>query len=470
MIVDRNLISKNFQYLDLDEKLKSRHELFTRIDYWKNILVKKCAAERQQTIAVGITKIYFDYFAIVFAGLELGLQFVILDYSSRADELGIKDFKNDVYGTIDIFLHSLPGDGGVDPIKIEKLLYYSKKSKIVYDISELENLDIEIDQNINAIKPESDDYMLFCTSSGTTGTPKIVKHTHHFMRSLVERNKNLYKDSVLHIRNLHHGSSLAVFFLPTIASDDVSFHTGFGYGIHTEKELLELAQIASKKDIKNISFPFSSDIDMFLKVSKENNITFNNLCLYTLSYINTKWKNYFDLGINKFESIFGCNETSGPLFLSKLTPDNLFDTTHFEQIDNFYSFEIKNEFLEVTLPIYNTKIVMNDVFEHKDKLWIYKGRKDFVKINQIELDLKQISTFASKNGIDGEIITDTIQNTLYLACWSTHSRKIILNLQEKIKSINSRLEISKVEVLDKNLFYRGIKLDKEMIRAYFRSL
>ena len=467
MILDRNIVSKNFLYKEGDLQ---RDDLFARIDYWKNVLVNKCKARKGQTIALGITRIDFDYFAITFASLELGLLFVVLDYSSRADELGIKDFKNDVYGNIDIFLHKL------DERNADKLKYYSKRSKNIYDVKDLRNYDIDIDDNINAIRPDPDDYMLFCTSSGTTGTPKIVKHKHGFMYELVQRNKKLYSGSVLHIRNLHHGSSLAVFFLPVLASDDVSFHTCFGYDKQTEYELNQVAEVAEQYKIENISFPFSVDIDIFLKIAKQNKRNFNNLNMFTLSYINPKWNDFFDLGIHKFESIFGCNETSGPLFLSQLKRDKSFDSREFVQIDNFYKFDVQKEKLNVHMPVYNTIIEMNDIFEIQPTAWpmagnnifIHKGRYDIVKINQVELNLQELSNIPAMFDIDGEIITDTIYNKLYLALWSDTEEVKINQLKEHINQINSRLQIDQSKRINKYNFFRGIKIDKEMIRDYFR--
>jgi len=458
MILDRNIVSKNFLYKNGDLQ---RADLFLRIDYWKNILVNKCKAQKGQTIALGITRIDFDYFAIIFASLELGLLFVILDYSSRTDELGIKDFKNDVYGNIDIFLHKLDND-------YDKLKYYSKRSKRVYNVEDLRNCDIKINDNINSIRPDPNDYMLFCTSSGTTGTPKIVKHKHSFMYELIQRNKKLYSGSVLHIRNLHHGSSLAVFFLPVLASDDVSFHTCFGYDKQTEYELNQVAEIAEQYKIENISFPFSVDIDIFLKIAKQNKRNFNNLSLFTLSYINPEWNKFFDLGIHKFESIFGCNETSGPLFLSQLKKDKPFDSREFVQIDNFYEFNVHKEKLDVHMPVYHTIIEMNDIFEKNNNIFIHKGRYDIVKINQVELNLQELSILPEQFNIDGEIITDTVYNKLYLALWSECNKSNINLLYKHIHNLNSRLKIDKVDNLKKINFYRGIKIDKEMIRDYFR--
>lgn len=462
MILDRNIVSKNFKYRDKINTYDIQ-DLYKRIDYWKYIINYQCDTKLGSKVALGITQIDFDYIAIVFACLELGLQFVVLDYSSRADKLGIKDFKNDIYGKIDLFLHHLPKE-------YEKLNYYSARSNKVYDTHDLLNVEINIKEyNLSKeIYCTDETEMLFCTSSGTTGTPKVIKHKHNFMYELVQRNKKLYSGSALHIRNLHHGSSLAVFFLPTLASDDVDFHMAYGYNVQTEKNLLQVAKIASANDIKNISFPFSIDIDVFLKVAKENNIHFKNINLYTLSYINPDWKNFFNLGISKFESIFGCNETSGPLFLSQLRENEIYDPVNFIKIDDFYKFEILPNKLNVHMPVYNTIVEMNDIFEVNKKFYIHKGRYDNVKINQIELNLQELSVLPNKFNIDGEIITDTVYNRLYLALWKECNQTEIDLLNAHINKINPRLRIDAVKILNKYNFYRGIKIDKEMIRDYFR--
>lgn len=462
MILDRNIISKNFKFKDT-QSTYDVNDLYNKIDYWKYVIDYKCDTKLGAKVALGITQIDFDYIAIVFACLELGLQFVVLDYSSRADKLGIKDFKNDVYGKIDLFLHHLPED-------YNKLSYYSARSNKVYDTHTLKNLDID-QKEYNKSKTifcSDDTEMLFCTSSGTTGTPKIVKHKHSFMYELVQRNKKLYSGSTLHIRNLHHGSSLAVFFLPTLASDEVDFHMAYGYNIQTDDESLQVAKIASQNNIKNISFPFSIDIEIFLKVAKANNIKFDNINLYTLSYINPDWKNFFYMGINKFESIFGCNETSGPLFLSQLKPNEIYNPVNFTKIDNFYEFDLLPDKLIVRMPVYNTSIEMNDIFDIDEKFYIHKGRHDIVKINQIELNLQELSCLPNRFNIDGEIITDTIYNKLYLALWKECNQTNIDALKTHISNINSRLKIDKIKLVNKYNFYRGIKIDKEMIRDFFR--
>jgi hypothetical protein len=335
------------------------------------------------------------------------------------------------------------------------------KSKKYFNFKNLKNLQIE--QNIyKDIMPKPDDIMLFCTSSGSTGTPKIIKHNHNFMYNLVMRNKKFFKGSVLHLKNLHHGSSLAVFFLPTLASDSVSFHTSCIFKIE------DIIKTIYNLKIENVMFPYTHDIENFLLNSE--NCVYNNLNIYTLSYISPNWQKYLTIGIQKFESIFGSNETSGPLFLSTLEDQYVkFDPTEFNIIDDFYKFDFSSV-LEVTMPIYNTKIKTNDIFIKENKKIYHKGRKDIIKINQAILDLQDLTAISNKINNTGEIITDTVYNKIYVALWTDLEYvKNVKIIKKELKKINYRLKIDNIKILKIDDFYRGIKLDKELIRDYFRN-
>ena len=480
MIVDRNIISDNFRYMTNEfnhrygfeeELITNKKGLFKRIDYWKYVMYKVCNMRKGNTIALGITQIGLDYIAIVFAGMELGLRFVVLDFSIHADRIGINDYKSDAFGKIDLFLHHFP-DGD------ENLEYYSKKSVQtvhMYDVNDLTVDNIDLLRNISARRPEPDDVLMLCTSSGTTGTPKKVQHTHRFMYELVQRNKKQFCGSVMHIRNLHHGSSMAVFFLPTLASDDVEVHYGLGYNI-VEDGMIKIAAIANQYKVENIGFPYTHDLDLFLKQSRERGYKYKNFKAYTLSYIREEWKQYFEeLGIEKIESIFGCNETSGPLFLSQLLLNEPFDPKTFKQVDTFYKFSLDDKnMLTVEMPVYNNSICMNDIFEVAGNTWYHKGRHDLVRINDTEINLGDIMALPSKYNIDGVCVNDTVFNKIYLAIWAQipkEAAKVKANLltRDLGRKYNNMIKIDHYEVLNKNDFMRGIKVDHELIRSWFRN-
>jgi hypothetical protein len=461
-VISRDIISKNFTYVESDKKYYIE-DLYDNIDYWKYVLKKVCKVSAGETIGFGLSNLNLDYFGLVFASLELSLQLVILDYSSGAHKNNFKDFKNEIYGKIDTFIYVniASKETQSELLFNQKIKYYVSKSKKHFNIRDLTN--IRIKENIyKDIMPLPSDIMLFCTSSGSTGTPKIVKHNHEFMYNLVMRNKKFFKGSVLHLKNLHHGSSLAVFFLPTLASDSVSFHTSCIFKIE------DIIKTIYNLKIENVMFPYTHDIENFLLNSE--NCVYNNLNIYTLSYISPNWQKYLTIGIQKFESIFGSNETSGPLFLSTLEDQYVkFDPTEFNIIDDFYKFDFSSV-LEVTMPIYNTKIKTNDIFIKENKKIYHKGRKDIIKINQAILDLQDLTAISNKINNTGEIITDTVYNKIYVALWTDLEYvKNVKIIKKELKKINYRLKIDNIKILKIDDFYRGIKLDKELIRDYFRN-
>ena len=481
MIVDRNLISKNFRYKTnelnhrygfAEEQVTNLRGLESRIDYWKYILFAHCGMNKGDKIALGLTQIGLDYIAIVFAGMELGLQFVVLDFSIQADRIGVNDFKTDAFGKIDLFLHHFP-DGD------ENLEYYGKKSRKVFHTYDLADLPINRNEEFRIIaakRPDPDDVLMLCTSSGTTGTPKRVQHTHRFMYELAKRNAKQFSGSVMHIRNLHHGSSMAVFFLPTLASDAVDLHMGLGYNI-AEEGMCKIANISNKYQIKNISFPYTSDIDIFLNECKDKDYKWRDgLNIYTLSYIPDTWKKFFEpVGINQIQSIFGCNETSGPLFVSNMYKDKTFNPKHFTKLDNFYSYSRdKRDMLTVHMPVYDIDIKMNDMFTVENETWIHAGREDMIKIDQVEINLGSLMETPAKYKIDALCLTDSVFNKIYLAIWEDIPPSVakiktdIVNKDIK-RNINKSLKVDKYQVLSKSDFMRGIKLDHEMIRDWFRN-
>jgi hypothetical protein len=481
MIVDRDIISQNFRYKTnelnhrygfAEEQVTNLKGLHSRIDYWKYILFAHCGMDRGDKIALGLTQIGLDYIAIVFAGMELSLQFVVLDFSIQADRIGVNDYKTDAFGKIDLFLHHFP-DGD------ENLEYYGKKARKVFHTYDLADLQINRNDEFRAVaarRPKPDDVLMLCTSSGTTGTPKSVQHTHAFMHRLAKRNAQYFSGSVMHIRNLHHGSSMAVFFLPTLASDTVDLHMGLGYNI-AEEGMCKVANIANKFQIKNISFPYTNDIEIFLNECEDRNYHWKDgLNIFTLSYIPGTWKKYFNtVGINQIQSIFGCNETSGPLFVSNMLRDEEFNPKSFTKLDDFYGFTLdKKNMLGVTMPVYEQKIQMNDQFSIVNDKWIHEGREDLIKVNQVEVNLGSLMETPSKFKIDALCLTDTVYNKIYLAIWEDIPDKVA-DVKTKVidkdikRNINKELEISKHAVLAKSDFMRGIKLDHEMIRDWFRN-
>lgn len=468
----RHVISENFYSHDLLTNQEfSRNDLFNKIDFWKYILKTKCDAKKYESILIGLITVNIDYLAICFASAELSLKIVIVDYS-RSDEFEDIDFfdpKTKLLSPIDIFLHDIKSYDLDTCTKHKFFVECSKRSFNIYD-----DLDYSIDpdefEKNKSIFPDKNDILMRCTSSGTTGTPKIVEHTHYFLTEISKRNSKKFEGKCLHIKSLNHGSSLAVFLLPSLISNDVSKH--LFYPVDEDDPFDKfISAIKPYNDLDFLLFPYPFMIDKFIDESKVQNITWENLKIQTLSYIQDSIRSEIKGGnIKSITSIFGSNETSGPVFEITINKNNLDQKSNFfKEVDDFFKISLDNTgMIEIGLPYYDSSIVTNDVFYKDGEFYIHKGRSDIVKINGEIIDIKDINNLNASYP-EAYIVTDTIKNCLYLAYWDRFIPDISKKVVEFLKIKYPRLEINKTAILNKKQFLTGIKLDNELLREYFRN-
>jgi hypothetical protein len=186
-----------------------------------------------------------------------------------------------------------------------------------------------------------------------------------------------------------------------------------------------------------------------------------------------------DSYVKEIQSIFGSNETAGPLFLSTLTADNIdeYDSKSFMKVDDFYDMHIEDDVLTVALPVYGTKIKTNDVFLVDGDRYTHGGRSDLVRINDVTIDFNFFNAMCQEYNDQIMLVTDTIENKIYLAIdkkyptLSANVDSIVEHINKKIRLYYStdRLQIDKYIIEDFNSFLSGVKIDRELIREYFRQ-
>lgn len=478
--ITRNVISKEFLGQNIPKDLHSfdYDKLVEKINSWKYILKHKCYADKGESILIGLQILNIDYLAICFASAELSLKIVVVDYSRTDDfqDVEYSDPKTKILSPIDIFLHDFSKyELDNEPKRFSKFVFFDAHAKRTYSV--VDDVDFAVDDGvefdrIKDIMPDPSDVLLRCTSSGTTGTPKIVEHTHEFLYKISLRNSTKFSGVCVHTRNLNHGSSLAVYLLPTIMSNRVTKHIFRDLDEREPFDQFIESIVDIRHDLEFIIFPYPFMVDEFIDASIRNNITWPNLNVQTLSYIQHKPKHAVEQGIFKsITSIFGSNETSGPVFESSIAADNVNqDSSEFKKVDEFYNIQLSDTgLLKVGMPIYHADIVTNDIFVKQGDIYSHKGRSDLVKINGEILDVKVINELNLKyNSI--YLVTDSLQNCLYLACWDCQEYTLVSELGLFFKNTYSRIEITKVAVLIKKNFMSGIKIDNELLREYFRKL
>jgi hypothetical protein len=424
-------------------------DLSKDIDAYKNLLQYKYNAVEGQAVLIG-EQTGRTQLALVFACLELGLTITIVDYGRKDNfQTDYFDPKTTMLLPIHFFIVSAYDS-------TDKFSFFNQACETTIILSN-ETLEYTPNQTVN-VKPST--ILLKCTSSGTTGTPKIVHHTHEFIFALVTRNAKMFNGVIGQAFNLSHGSSLATFFLPTLIAEGVTDYINF---------ILEhTSSVIENYKLDHLMLPYPDMLEVFVDQYKKS--AHSGINLYSLTYIRDEWKEYTRDGkIKDIISFFGSNETSGPTLINRVSYDD-FNRQRYHKVDDFYELEIKNTELIVTLPIYNNKIETKDEFISNGESFLHLGRNDMHRINGrffMETSYQRIV----KNKLNGNLVFDFVNNRIYLAVWETDD-----NLDQKIDEIQEVLKkrsddahyISKYQVLSYEDFLSGIKLDQELLREYFR--
>lgn len=464
MIFSTQSVSQNFRlYNQQTQQWLNHHTLQEFVQHWKVVFVNKNQLCKGHKIGLGfpLTDIY--YFAAVIAASELGLQLVVLDV--HAHRPGQSD-----HFPLDLFVSGLG-------LSQEKHNYYAALSKQteywhVWDTYQLQDHSSWQPSVNRFAKPA--DILLLANSSGTTDRPKTVRLSQQFLCAVANRNQRLWQfdGNVVHVRNLHHGSSLATYFMPALMSDQCNGH--FVYNFAALNQIPDLAQFCSDYKINHIQLPTTQSIDAFLSAAVSHGIVFDNLNLYTLSYINSNWQeSMIKCHIASIVSVFGCNETSGPLFTNTLTADSQqFDAKTFQCLDNFYQFDFNElDQLVVNHSDLAQPVVMQDAFQQQGTQFVHLGRNDITRINDVVVDVFWLLELCRTLGINGQLVVDKLCEKLYLALWNN------LDTEQCAKHLNAVIQerygnsvcVNQMQVLDAADFVQGIKLDHEALRQFFRN-
>jgi hypothetical protein len=470
MLITREVINKNITFLDspfseIQPKIFNYDDVCYGIDHIKSILLSyNC--QPGQSVLIGLPSTTLQI-AAFFACAELGLQVIILDHSrdDRWINIDYIDPKTKSLLPINYYIFDRRAFHPVSWAR-HNFLKNNSDHNVELDIKKIYHKFYDV--HTTDILAKDTDILLKCTSSGTTGTAKLVKHSHHFLHDLIKRNRVFYHGCVCMILNLNHGSSPATYFLPAVCSENTTHFISYKMQTFDVFDFKKLSDKIIQLNVEHLMIPYSYMIDRLFN----NGANKSDLNLYTLSTIQKDWLKYYKQEkVKNIISFFGCNETSGPLLINEIK-DIDFSEWRYKLFDDFYKLntnEGKN--LEVMMPVYDATIYTNDKFDVKDGYFFYMGRNDLYRVNGLEVNLDAYSNLVSEQ-LDGTIIIDTAKDKLYLAIWDD-----IQDIDFKISELNSKLaslsngvhQIQKFKSLNKDKFYSGVKLDMELLRDYFRN-
>lgn len=473
-LINREIINPNLRIKLLVENTDLVSEftfkdIIRSINKAKTYLVneKGCKAGQKVLLATSGWPQYLVWFI---ACAELGMAFVVSDHPNIENSKSIAK-KLTLYGEIDHLIGRLGSEVlNYYPSLINKLIdrdaYFGYKNQ----------------EHANTFQAVPDSIILYATSSGTTDTPKVVSYTQRFFYDLLERNAWLYNlkedDRCLHTKGLHHGSVTGVYFLPTIKYCANHYYAK-SFEEATADQLLispNWVEFIQQEQI-NKCLMFYDMTDHFVKFADLDKKQHDDLTVYVLAKITNE---HVDVIVKKFgykiASIFGCTETSGPLFLPEITPKNAdyYDPSNFgKPLDDFYGIDLdKNQILNVTMPD-GSIVSTGDKFIRIKENYIFAGRENLYRIKgypvYLNILIEVVEYLLKTKHTDGfDIIFDKEFEKIYIRLdVDTDLNALNYDLTSIIKQ--KHYAISSKVVGARSKFFTGIKFDPEVIRIRCRE-
>jgi len=463
MSTSRNIIHPEIQWYQPVESgwhIIGYNDIIGGIVQWKNILHEQANLEPGQKFGVGGSRCDYTYLTAVFAGIELGGKILVMPASDSGKKL---------VGPINAWLYEdhvkktiLDGEKVGAKHAIPWSTFYNFKSKFdnVFYLNQIDRLPDEI--------------VLITSTSGTTGTPRIIEYTHRMFDDVRKRSIKIFnlveEDRVLHLSNMHHGGTGGVFFLPSLSA--CKYHYYFD-GQNPVADIDQLVNLVQQEKITKAMFPNNVLVDKFL-----DKLTWvdHDFEMYVNQSISKTWIDKVKrTNVKAIHALFGSTETLGPIFLNTITPNTDSDhniLNYGKLLDDHYAVtcqdnctivDIKNHYQEV----------LNDFFTiDSDGNHIFQSRTTMIRINDCVVSLKDL-TRITQDLLDnnGVIVPDIITNKIYVAYNKniTDPESTLHQLDLELKAISPILQVDYSACVDLGQFISGIKLSMENLRTHFRQ-
>lgn len=243
-MINRSIIPKKFKYRTSEynvrygfpeEKVQHVEQFYNRIDYWKAVLLDYL--QPGQTIVLGFSQPSVDFFAIVFAALELDINIDLIDKKNVNGHMLLHNFPDVILENLDVQIPAYNHFDLADNIQKQKIKYKQQGKSLIQGRS----------QNV---------------------TKKFIL-------------RNKFKGNVLHTRFMFSKNYLVEILLPALACDSVNIHMCMGY-YNIEEGTGKLLEVINKHGINCVFIPTTIDTFGFSKVCIDKGFDLKNISVYTI--------------------------------------------------------------------------------------------------------------------------------------------------------------------------------------------
>ena len=419
MIITRDIIRDDATFNGY-----SKQDLCEFINYWKIELLNR-GAKPGEKIGLSFDNTEIHYYALIFASFELGLKIVTLHRPNTEKEA--TSIKSNAFLPLDYFIYL--AEYLLAPETSFGVRHFKAKSAQSIAFGPLYwkiNKDTFRSKEETPIYAEPDMVAFYCTSSGTTGNPKLIGYTHKFLFNLSNHNcKELEyysSDKMMHFSSLNHGGVITLLLPALMICKEHHFKT-FEHGYDTVKSFV---QECADKGITKIFFANGTQVGCFVASMQHNNIAMPNTTIYLLSFICPEWSSAIKNGyLKSILSPFGCSEICGPVFMPHMDIHNVdtFDPKFLgEPLSGFYDTRIVGDRIHTVVD--GKEFVFDDIVDGFN----FVSKTRLKKINDIDINPMDIVDLIPAMRYDYEIYADEVYNELYII---THKEGLVVDEVEK---------------------------------------
>lgn len=459
-IITRDKINKDIRvYNPFTNSWDDYNSLCRKIDQIKNTLIRR-GAEKGDAVALIQIYITANHMASVFACLELGLKLIVADMPATKEsvpycKIALRGPTKFTLYDSDIFTHKFEEHDG-RPWR-DMIFNYSS-----YAISEKEYDDVF---DPTPIWSTEDSIGLVSSSSGTTDWSKAVDFTQKEICSISHRNIKLFNfqksDIVVQTKNLHHGGSLLISFLPSIMTCDQHISAYIAdyknYFEDSKKAVVHIIKTINQMQCNRITITNYDIFESFLELAG-NTIGKFTRTLIIIPFVFKSSPRLIELA-NKYNvevhNTYGSIDSQMiPLSINKITKDSEFEDNYVgDWIDDaFYKIHSVDERQVHTFERQDGRLcTIHDSIEIKNgKVYLYARAVD----ENLE-SRQQVEKYIN---VDFSIVQNS--NDKYLALFEEAA------VPQQVVDMGFK----NILVIDKILFYGEAKINYDALRGHFISM
>jgi acyl-coenzyme A synthetase/AMP-(fatty) acid ligase len=447
------LIYQHNDTLQLDHKF-DYVELCHMIDYWKVLLVEKYAVTVGQTCYLDLVQQDIYYYSLFFAICELGL-IIVVDLPRVGPSTDLKtDHRLNMHGQIDFwFADSLTLSHPYNELRFKHI-----GRQVIEPCTEFNNYTVldhdRFAEIAGAIWCAPNMPLIWTSSSGTTNTPKKVVESHHKIYTMSRRMVPLLNfeksDVVCHTKNIHHGSSLVLFFLPSFMACD--HHLTRVWNALESDSVSELVSFVEQEKPNHVFLYTTNLLTEFLqKIS----VWDRRLELLTLYHVTPEIIQLQKLkNVDMIRSTYGESTIGSAILLKHVNKDVDISTYEINnmgpKMDDYYELDIVDGKLAVSIPMLDQPWrSTGDVFTVSNDNYYFHGRSDLYRIGYSwikfsELEQEVNDQFGTDKGKpNANAVIDANLQKLYLAVWNKVSLDAVPKFVEHLKEKYDGYEVLK---------------------------